>query len=105
MAIGRKTGGRQKGAKNKTTIERELRDEMIVKDAREAGILPLDLMLQCMRKQWEAGNETEAFRQAVEIAPYCHAKLSTTKISGDPEAPVQTVTRIELVAPSVSRTD
>ncbi len=102
----RPNAGRKKGVPNKTTVERLQRRQALIEKAEAEGILPLELMLATMRKSWEAGNETEAFRQAVECAPYCHAKLSTTKVSGDPDAPVQTVTRIELVAPSlVSRSD
>ena len=42
MALGRKTGGRQKGARNRATAE--------ARAAAEAtGILPLDYMLSVMR--------------------------------------------------------
>ena len=42
MALGRKTGGRQKGSRNRATTEARAAAEAI-------GILPLDYMLSVMR--------------------------------------------------------
>ena len=61
MAIGRKTGGRQKGARNRATAE--------ARAAAEAtGILPLDYMLSVMRDavtaQTNGGRRTGQARQA-----------------------------------------
>lgn len=82
--------GRPKGAINKRT------EEAIVKAA-ETGITPLDYLLAVMRNE----NEEKPVRldAAKAAAPYIHARLQAIEHSGDKDNPVQTVTRIELVAP------
>lgn len=64
-----KTGGRQKGTPNKRTLE----NFAVIGE----GILPLEVLLQSMRKAWEDGNVTAACAYAKEAAPYCHSKLSS----------------------------
>src|SRR5215472_1226822 len=67
MALGRKTGGRQKGARNRATAE--------ARAAAEAtGILPLDNMLGVMRDANADPKRRDAMAMAV--APYLHPKLS-----------------------------
>lgn len=88
MAHGKKTGGRQKGAKNKTTI---LHEKMVVErlgNVVEEGILPLEVMMQAMRKAWIAGDYKEAVMHAERAAPYVHHKLAAVTHSGDSENPV-----------------
>jgi hypothetical protein len=67
MARGRKTGGRQKGARNRAT-----------EDARAAaqatGILPLHYMLAVMRDPDADGKRRDAMAMAA--ASYLHPKLS-----------------------------
>lgn len=67
MALGRKTGGRQKGARNRATAE--------ARAAAEAtGVLPLDYMLQVMRDAKIDPKRRDAMAMAA--APYLHPKLS-----------------------------
>jgi hypothetical protein len=68
MARGRKTGGRQKGARNRATEE--------ARAAAEAtGILPLDYMLTVMRDPVVDHKRRDAMAMAA--APYLHPKLSS----------------------------
>jgi hypothetical protein len=70
MAAGRKTGGRQKGARNRATAE--------ARAAAEAtGILPLDYMLEVMRDAHADPKRRDAMAMAA--APYLHPKLSTVE--------------------------
>jgi hypothetical protein len=78
MAIGRKTGGRKKGSRNRATAEARA-------VAEATGILPLTYMLDVMRD----GNADQKRRDAMAIAaaPYLHAKLSAidANLNGLPE--------------------
>jgi hypothetical protein len=70
MALGRKTGGRQKGARNRATAE--------ARAAAEAtGILPLDYMLSVMRDANADPRRRDAM--AIAAAPYLHPKLSAVE--------------------------
>jgi hypothetical protein len=70
MALGRKTGGRQKGSRNRATVE--------ARAAAEAtGILPLDYMLQVMRDTTVDPKRRDAMAMAA--APYLHPKLSAVE--------------------------
>jgi len=73
MAKGRKTGGRQKGVKNKRTNELE--------EARKGGLLPLDYALNIMRDP----NEDTAHRDWAchEALPYLHPKRVPEDRHGD----------------------
>jgi hypothetical protein len=80
MARGRKTGGRQKGARNRATAE--------ARAAAEAtGILPLDYMLSVMRDPNADDKRRDAMAMAA--APYLHPKLnsveSTMTVRGEDE--------------------
>src|SRR5215469_10847454 len=67
MALGRKTGGRQKGARNRATAE--------ARAAAEAtGVLPLDYMLSVMRDANAESKRRDAMAMAA--APYLHPKVS-----------------------------
>jgi hypothetical protein len=67
MALGRKTGGRQKGARNRATAE--------ARAAAEAtGIMPLDYMLSVMRDANADPRRRDGM--AIAAAPYLHPKLS-----------------------------
>jgi hypothetical protein len=75
MARGRKTGGRQKGARNRATAE--------ARAAAEAkGILPLDYMLSVMRDANAESKRRDAMAMAA--APYLHPKVSPVE-SAKPE--------------------
>lgn len=81
---GRKPGGA-------TTKTRE-----IARKAEEAGISPLEYMLEVMR---DAGGERrERLAAAIAAAPYIHPKLSSVELSGKDGAAIETFTRIELVS-------
>jgi hypothetical protein len=67
MAHGRKTGGRQKGARNRATAEARAAAEA-------AGILPLDYMLSVMRDCTADAKRRDAMAMAA--APYLHPKVS-----------------------------
>jgi hypothetical protein len=96
MALGRKTGGRQKGARNRATAE--------ARAAAEAtGILPLDYMLGVMRDANAESKRRDAMATAA--APYLHQKLSPIdrqtnerKTSGVPDA-TDVGIRVEFVQP------
>jgi hypothetical protein len=68
MARGRKTGGRQKGTRNRATEEARVA-------AQATGILPLDYMLSVMRDPDADHKSRDAMAMAA--APYLHARLST----------------------------
>jgi DNA-binding transcriptional regulator LsrR (DeoR family) len=67
MALGRKTGGRQKGAFNRATAEARAA-------AAATGILPLDYMLSVMRDDSAEPKRRDAM--AIAAAPYLHQKLT-----------------------------
>ena len=89
MALGKKTGGRQKGSVNKATA----RKAAIVA---ESGLTPLDYMLSVMREDIpkDASIETKIamtshkMDAAKAAAPYVHPKLATTEITGKDGGPV-----------------
>lgn len=94
MAVKKKTGGRVKGTKNKKTQALEaIREKGLLE-----GVTPLEVMLKAMRMAWEAQDIELAASHAKEAAPYCHPKLAAVKHEGDEDAPLRTVTTIELVA-------
>jgi hypothetical protein len=81
MARGRKTGGRQKGARNRATEEARAA-------AAATGILPLAYMLSVMRDP--AADPKRRDGMAVAAAPFLHAKLSAidAKLSPAAEEPL-----------------
>ncbi|WP_421565582.1 hypothetical protein [Ochrobactrum sp. EDr1-4] len=82
--------GRPAGTANKRT--RDIADNAI-----KNGISPLEYMLSILRD--EKANTEDRFEAAKAAAPYVHPKLSSVEHKGDEDNPLQTVTRIELVAP------
>lgn len=70
MAIGRKTGGRVKGSRNKKI--REIADK-----AAASGITPLEVMIQAMREAYDSGGALAAFPFAKEAAPFMHPRLQS----------------------------
>lgn len=89
--------GRKKGAKSKMS---ELRQRIATMAVLEAEITPLHVMLQAMANAWNRGDQDKAAAFAKEAAPYVHPRLANIEHKGDPENPLETVTRIELVAPT-----
>jgi len=70
MALGRKTGGRQKGTRNRAAAEARAATEA-------TGIMPLDYMLTVMRDASAELKRRDAM--AIAAAPYLHQKLTPTE--------------------------
>lgn len=87
MALGKKTGGRTKGTRNKRTAE-------TVAKAAEAGELPHEFLLRVSRGE-RIGTHIPTFEQrcqaAKDAAPYYAPKLQATTLSGDPDNPLPIV--------------
>jgi hypothetical protein len=64
----KKTGGRQKGTRNKLTALREA-------EIAASGLTPLDYMLKVLRDGKEDTSRRDEMAKAA--APYCHPRLST----------------------------
>ena len=65
--------GRPPGSTNQRSAE-------IARQASEAGITPIEVMLSAMRQLWEEGTSTsirEAARIAKDAAPYVHPRLAS----------------------------
>lgn len=79
MALGVKTGGRQKGSRNKATAAKAA-------EIAASGLTPLDYMLKVMRddtadasrRDWAAGA----------AAPYVHPRLAAIEHTGKDGGPV-----------------
>lgn len=87
MAAGRKTGGRQKGVKNKATLQAETFTKEVIEATLHEGISPLEYMLQVMR----TSNDTKRKdAMAVAAAAYIHPRLASieanVKVSEHEEA-------------------
>jgi hypothetical protein len=85
MAAGKKTGGRQKGTKNKHKAVAELMGDVVVQSAM-SGETPLEYMLRIMRD----ANQEDARRDnmARAAAPYVHARLAATEVNDKPKVEV-----------------
>ena len=79
MALGRKTGGRQKGTPNKATVEKELRAQHGVANAVASGVMPLDVIVSVMRG--ENKYTQRQYQAAIDAAPYMHSRLSSTTVT------------------------
>jgi hypothetical protein len=99
MARGRKTGGRQRGARNRSTAEARAA-------ASATGVLPLDYMLSVMRAP--ATDDKRRDAMAMAAAPYLHARLSTIDATFSPAvaepSPEKSSIVVEFVVPSGART-
>jgi hypothetical protein len=97
MARGRKTGGRQKGTRNRATEEARAA-------AAAAGVLPLEYMLSVMRDSAADCKRRDAMAMAA--APYLHSRLTAidaklSSVAGNPSAEIDAI-RVEFVLPSKS---
>jgi hypothetical protein len=77
MARGRKTGGRQKGTRNRATEEARAAAEL-------TGVMPLDYMLSVMRDSRADSKRRDAMAMAA--APYLHPKLTAIDANLSPAA-------------------
>lgn len=83
MALGRKTGGRTKGTRNRKTREQQ---EAVSK----SGLTPLDFMLNLMRTELptdasaveKASVKALQFEAAKAAAPYVHPRLTAIEATG-----------------------
>lgn len=82
MALGKKTGGRQKGTKNKRTLARE---QDLKKNRR--GLTPLEYMLQVMRDKDADGGRRDDMAKAA--APYMHPRLNAIQHTGKDGEPIK----------------
>ena len=86
-----KTGGRQRGVRNKKTAE-------VIEQAAAGGVMPIDVMLENMRyahdmMQRTAVGEALKYRMMAEecakdAAPYLHSRLTATEVSGSDQGPI-----------------
>jgi len=72
--LGRKTGGRQKGSKNKKKRE-------VIQRAKDAGLMPLDYMLQVMRDETQPPERRDDMAKSA--APYLHPKRTPENRQGE----------------------
>jgi len=92
MALGRKTGGRQEGARNRATAE--------ARAAAEAtGVTPLNYMLSVMRDANADLRRRDAM--AIAAAPYVHPKVSPVEAAKveQPSLAEKYGIRVEFVRP------
>lgn len=80
MAKGKKTGGRRKGSLNKKPSKDTLAAQVAEKAA-EAGLMPLDYMLNRLRD--EKADPAERMDAAKAAAPYVHRRLVATDLTTD----------------------
>jgi len=84
-------GGRREGAGRKRGSVSKL-DAEARKKAMEDGAMPLDFLLGIMRdEQQDHRSRLDAAKAA---APFCHARLSSTEVSGPNGGPVAVQTRV-----------
>jgi hypothetical protein len=93
MAHGRKTGGRQKGARNRATEEARAA-------AAASGALPLDYMLGIMRDPTADNKRRDAMAMAA--APYLHPRLTAidAKLNPDASEPSDRKLVLEFILPT-----
>lgn len=82
MAVGKKTGGRQKGTPNRASQTRQI-------EIAASGETPLDYMLRVMRDQTQDHDRRDEMAKAV--APYVHPKLATVEHGGNEDSPIRLV--------------
>jgi hypothetical protein len=89
MAIGRKTGGRQKGSRNKKTIAQQ-------EEIAATGETPLQYMIRalCATRRWSirGGMKWPRLRR-----PYVHARLAATDVNAEVDGTVQVHTVADLM--------
>ena len=70
MALGKKTGGRQKGTRNKKTLATERQRE----EMRKKGLDPKDYVIACLNdpEQFDAIQ----YKAAIDLMPYYYPKLA-----------------------------
>jgi hypothetical protein len=79
MALGRKTGGRKKGSRNKRPRE-------LIERIEASGLVPLEYMLSVMRDETAPPERRDEMAKAA--APFVHPRLAAMKVQGDRDAPL-----------------
>jgi hypothetical protein len=79
MALGRKTGGRKRGSRNKRARE-------LIERVEATGITPLEYMLSVLRDETAPPERRDEMAKAA--APFVHPRLQTTKVQGDKDYPL-----------------
>jgi hypothetical protein len=94
MAVGKKTGGRQKGTRNKATLRRQ-------RDVERSGTTPLEYMLKVMRNpKADSGRRDDMAKAA---APYVHPKLASMQHTGKGGGPITTVDLTKMSSDDIER--
>ena len=83
MAMGKKTGGRNKGVLDRT--KKRMRDELA-----QSGLMPLGYLFwpSCAIPTTESRRDWAAEK----AAPCCHPRLASTELSGPNNGPMEVVT-------------
>lgn len=82
MATGKKTGGRQKGSRNRVPVARAAA-------VAASGLAPLDYMLAVLRDG--SADQKDRMWAAEKAAPYVHPRLAAIEHTGKDGAPLQIV--------------
>jgi hypothetical protein len=77
------TSGRKLGSRNKRPLE-------IARNVALTGRTTLEVMLDAMRRYWDAGNLDKAAAIAKDAAPYVHARMASVDVGGKQGAPIET---------------
>jgi hypothetical protein len=92
-------GGKRPNSGRKPEAIRR-KQAQIVASVLDTDLTPLAVMHRAMMEHVHAGNWDEAAKQAKEVAPYVHPKLTSIQHKGDPDEPlVHTIAHV-IVDPS-----
>jgi hypothetical protein len=78
-------GGKREGAGRKSGVKNKITRELMAR-VEATGITPLDYMLSVLRDETAPVERRDEMAKAA--APYVHARLHTTKVQGDKDAPL-----------------
>jgi len=89
-----KSGGRQKGTHNKSTVAN-------VEKIKASGLTPLEYMIQCMHDEsFPPDFRIDAAKAA---APYIHPKLTSVELKGNPNEPIEHHLTIDAFTSRIAR--
>ena len=77
--------GRPKGSKNRATLKSALKYAQLSSDQ---DIMPLDVMLDVMKRHYRAQEWDKAHACAKDAAPYLHARLQAIEHGGPDNKPI-----------------
>lgn len=93
-----KTGGRQKGVTNKVTAEFRETVRRLLEDNSENFGRWLTLVAEGDGTENGKPDPAKALDLITKLAEYAAPKLSRTVVSGDPDNPIETVTKVILTS-------